>query len=98
MKNIKLVYILSFLRTSYFWGGIWVLYYLSFTNYAGIGLLESIMIIGSVVTEIPTGAIADLLGKKKTLLFSFISLALGHLIMGIALNFTILALSIIIIV
>src|SRR3989338_607002 len=95
MKNIKIAYILSYLSMSSFWGGIWVLYYLSFTNYAGIGLIESIMIITSVTTEIHTGAVADLLGKKKTLVFSFLLLALGSFIMGTAINFISLLISVI---
>lgn len=64
-RNIILAYILSYLRQSCFWLGIWVYYYLRFTNYAGIGLIESIMILTMTVGEIPTGAIADLLGKKE---------------------------------
>lgn len=70
MRNIKLIYILSILYNSWFWIGIWVLYYLRYTSYAGIGLLESVMIFTSTTTEIPTGAIADLLGRKKTLTMS----------------------------
>lgn len=94
MKNIKLAYVLAYLNASWFWLGIWVPYYLKFTNYAGIGLLESIMIITSTTTEIPTGAVADLLGKKKTLFLAFIFAALGNFIMGTTPNFFILACSI----
>ena len=64
-RNIVLAYILGYLKQSWFWLGIWVFYYLRFTNYAGIGIIESVMILTMTVGEIPTGAIADLLGKKK---------------------------------
>jgi len=85
-KNIKLTYFLSFFRFSWFWLGIWVFYYLRFTNYAGIGLIETILISTAVLTEIPTGAIADLLGRKNTMLVSCIFSAIGIFLMGMALN------------
>lgn len=64
-----------------------MLFYLRFTDYAGIGLLEAIMIITAVFTEIPTGAIADLLGKKNTLLVAYLIGAIGNLVMGFAPTF-----------
>jgi MFS family permease len=88
MRNVRLAYVLKALYFSWFWMGIWVLFYLRFTNYAGIGLLETIMIVTRIVTEIPTGAIADMLGKKYTLLAAFVVSAIGNLLMGYASNFT----------
>ena len=95
-RNVKLTYVLGFLKNTWFWLGIWVFYYLRFTNYAGIGLLETIMIVTSTVMEIPTGAIADLLGKKFTLIIAFLFQALGNLGMGLVSTFPGLAISIVI--
>ncbi len=95
-KNILLVYILSVLINSYFWMGIWLLYYLRFTNYAGVGLLESVWLLMSMFGEIPSGAFADIFGKKWTLIISFVFQAAGYLIMGLAGSFQILALSLIV--
>jgi len=64
MRNITIAYTLSFLWKCWFWLGIWVFYYLRFTDYAGIGFLEAVMITTATIGEIPTGAIADILGKK----------------------------------
>jgi len=47
-RNIKLAYILAFLHNLMFWMGIWLLFYLSITNYAGVGLVESTWLIMSV--------------------------------------------------
>ncbi|MBP9690996.1 MFS transporter [Candidatus Woesebacteria bacterium] len=90
-RNIWLVYVLTGLANAWFWIAIWVFYYLRFTDYAGIGLLESIMIATYVLGEIPTGAIADLLGKKRTLTVSFLIQAVGFAIMGLATAYPILA-------
>ena len=64
-RNISIAYILSFAKNTWFWLGIWIFYYLKFTNYAGIGVIETVLIITMTLTEIPTGAVTDLLGKKN---------------------------------
>ena len=79
------------MKNSWFWLGIWIFYYLRFTNYAGIGLIETILIITLTLMEIPTGAIADLLGKKKTLILAFLFELIGGLMMAMAPNFSVLA-------
>lgn len=95
MQNVKIAYALSFLWRSWFWLGIWVFYYLRFTDYAGIGFLEAVMITTSTVGEIPTGVIADLLGKKKAIILAFLLGALGNLIMAFAPNYPVLLISIV---
>ena len=90
-RNIKIAYILTALKNSWFWLGIWVFYYLLFTNYAGIGIVETGLVVGMTLGEIPTGAIADLLGKKKTLLISFLLMALGLFGIGLTPDFLFLA-------
>lgn len=77
--------------------GIWLLYYLRFTNYSGVGIIESFAIFSSTFTEIPTGAIADLLGKKKTLSLAFFVGAIAELIMGFSSKYVHLIISVIIV-
>lgn len=96
-RNLVIIYVLSGLRYSWFWFGIWILYYLRFTNYAGIGLVEAAMIITATIAEIPTGAIADLLGKKKTLTAAFLFMGVGGYFMAKATNLTDLVSSVIVI-
>lgn len=93
-KNISLIYFISIMRYSWFWLGTWIFYHLMITDYAGIGLIEAIMITTVTLTEIPTGAIADLLGKKKTLSLGFLLLTIGGYVWGTASDFTFLTLGI----
>ncbi len=93
-RNIFLSYLLSFLRTTWFWLGIWVFYYLRFTNYAGIGLIETVLIVTMTIFEIPTGAIADLLGRKRTLFVSFFLQAICQFWMAYTGNLTGLCLAV----
>jgi MFS family permease len=84
MKQIYLAYVITFLRNSWFFLGIWALYYLRFTDYAGIGLIEAIMIATLAILEIPTGAIADLFGRVKTVALAIFLIGVGNFIMGAA--------------
>lgn len=93
-RNITIAYILAFSKNTWFWLGIWIFYYLRFTNYAGIGIIETILIVTITLAEIPTGAVADLFGKKKTLILAFFLEAIGAFMMAGAPNFYILALSV----
>lgn len=93
-RNIKIAYILSFLKYSWFWIGIWIFFYLRYTTYAGIGLIETVMIATMVLSEIPTGALGDLLGKRKTLFLAFLLEGVGNLLVALSNNFTSLIFSI----
>lgn len=95
MRNVKLLYIITALRYSWFWLGTWAIYYSSFGGYSVIGLLETVMIVTCILTEIPTGALADLLGKRKTLILSFFLSAIANIWMGFAPNVLNMALSLV---
>ena len=95
-RNIFLTYLLAVCFNAFFWMGIWLLYYLQFTNYAGVGVIETIYPIMSLVGEIPTGAIADLLGKKYTLILANFFHGLGIIFIGMAAHFSHLVLGMIV--
>lgn len=89
-NNITIAYILTFAKNTWFWLGIWIFYYLRFTNYAGIGLIETVLIVTTTLTEIPTGAVADLFGKTKTLIIAFLLESIGAFMMAFAPNYNII--------
>lgn len=86
-RNIAISYYLTFAKNTWFWLGIWVFYYLTFTDYSGIGLIETVLIVTITLFEIPTGAIADLFGKKKTLILAFLFETAGAFLMAYTQNF-----------
>lgn len=90
-RNIKIAYFLSFAFHSWFWMGNWIFYYLLFGSYAGIALIDSGAILTSLLFEIPTGALADIFGKKKTLILAFLICGIGCVLMGMATSFWLLA-------
>lgn len=100
-RNIKLSYIYNFFMYFDITSAIWVLY-LSFKGMSlvEIGLLESIYHVVSILCEIPTGAIADIYGRKVTIIADRISSIISAVLMifsgsfaGFALAFAFSALS-----
>lgn len=83
-RTIKLLYVLEICYYAWFWLGIWVLYYMKFGGFAAVGLLETVMIVSVLLFELPTGAIGDLLGKKKTLFLAYLFAGIAHLWTGFA--------------
>ncbi len=101
IKNIKISFIYNFLMNFNITSAIWVLY-LSYKglNLIEIGLLESIFHITSFIFEMPTGAIADIYGRKFSIIAGRVLSAISALLMifsssffGFAISFVISALS-----
>jgi len=90
-RNIWLAYFLSFAFHSWFWMGNWIFYYLTFGGYGAVSVLDAGAIMAGLLFEIPTGAFADLVGKKKTLMIAFLVSGIGAILMGYATSFWMLA-------
>lgn len=73
--NLKLLTWIKVLNGVVFHLGVWILYYLRFTDYAGIGIIESVGFIVGVALELPAGITSDKFGHKFNLLiFSVLNL------------------------
>ncbi|MDE7201830.1 MAG: MFS transporter [Lachnospiraceae bacterium] len=96
-RNITLDYISTFITNLNMQSSIWVLY-LAYCglNLAQIGLVEGIYHATSIVFEIPSGAVADLLGRKKSMILSRVCIAISCVIMLFARSFWFFALSFVI--
>ena len=97
LRNIKLDYISTFITNLNMQSCIWVLY-LTYCNMSllQIGLLEGIYHITSMICEIPSGAWADLVGRKRSMLISRVCITISCIIMLFSRNFWGFALSFII--
>ncbi|WP_346916554.1 MFS transporter [Clostridium sp.] len=100
-KNIKIDYMYKFLSSIDISSAIWVLYLAhKGMSLIEIGLLESVHHITSLVCEVPTGALADIMGRKNTIILGRIMSAIGAILMlfcnsflGFAIAFVISAIS-----
>lgn len=100
-NNIKLDYLYKFLQSLDISAAIWMLY----LAYKGlslveIGILEGLFHVVSLICEVPTGAIADILGRKNTIVIGRLLSALSSILMllgtsfgGFAIAFAIQAIS-----
>lgn len=83
-RNILIYYLFCIVHASYFAEGNWIFLYLLYFNYAAIGLVDSIAFGIGLLLEIPTGAIADLIGRRTAVRLSFLIVSLGILTQGFA--------------
>lgn len=93
-RNVGLDYVHTFLSNMNMQSSIWVLY-LAYCgmHLAQIGLLERIYHATSIVCEIPSGAAADLLGRKRCMILSNICIAVSCVIMLFSKSFGCFAVS-----
>lgn len=100
-RNVKIDYIYCFMKNFDISSAIWVLYMV----YKGlplwqIGVVEGIFHIASFLFEVPSGALADLFGRKNVIIVGRLCSAISAVInlfannlLGFAIGFTISALS-----
>lgn len=81
-KNIKNDYLYRFLSSFDITSAIWVLY-LGYKgmNLAEIGLIEGIFHVTGFLSEIPTGALADLFGRRKIMIIGRLTSLISAIIM-----------------
>ncbi len=96
-RNLPLDYVAAFLTNLNMQNVVWVLY-LAYCglNLAEIGILEGIYHATSIICEIPSGAAADLLGRKRSMMLSRICAAISCAIMLFSKSFGLFAVSFII--
>lgn len=80
VRNIPLYYLLAIFLNGWFILPNWVFYFGQYISKAQIGIVEGVAILIGIVFEVPTGAIADLIGKKKTTLLGSMIIIISCLI------------------
>lgn len=75
-RNTIACYISDIVLGTFFQLPIWIVYQSKFLDYGQIALFSGLALIVEVITQLPTGAFADLFGRK-------ISLSLGNLFMAL---------------
>lgn len=86
-KNIKLGYWLTALNNAFFWYAPWLLFVYQYIDIKQATTLQLIGMTTRLVSEVPTGVICDLLGKKKTLFAAFLLTTVGETSMAFSSNF-----------
>jgi MFS family permease len=85
-KTIWLFYLSKFLVGLRFFIPIWLIFGKNFLNLPNLGLLESAGYALTILVDIPSGAVADIIGRRKVIMLSLLLLALGHIGQGLSWN------------
>lgn len=83
-RAIRLFYISNGLQAAYFATGTWLFFWRLYMDNGQIGLLDGSCFLAGMLADIPSGAIADRLGRRRTILLGQIMMAIGYSGMGIA--------------
>lgn len=86
-RNIFIFNIIEFFSSVYFLIPIWVAFELRFITFSQIALLEIIILASQLVLELPTGALADLLGKKPTIFLGMLITGSSYIAFGLSSSF-----------
>jgi MFS family permease len=73
-SNLKMFYLFEAFREPLFWGAILITYIMKVSgmSLADIFFMESVCILVMIFLEIPSGALADIIGRKKTIIAGLI--------------------------
>lgn len=84
LKNIRLLYLFTFLKSLHFFGAVGLAFYLDWgkLDYTHIFILEAAFVFGVFVLEIPTGTVADKFGRKYSLVLGGLFNGIGFIVFG----------------
>lgn len=76
-RNIYLFYVLTAAMNCWFIASNWLYFWTKYMTYGQLGWVDALGFGFATLLEIPSGAVADLLGKRKTILIGFVAGAIG---------------------
>jgi len=86
-RNIKLYYATQFFHSLIFTIPIWIVYYQGKISVSEISYLVTLQYVSQMILELPSGALADLIGRKKTNLIGWAIGSLSYLFFPLASTF-----------
>ncbi len=85
-RNISLFYLSSFFRGLIFIIPVWVAFERRFLNYEQMALLEAAGMAVTMFLELPTGALADLIGRRMTIVLGIFIRVAGGVMQAFSFN------------
>lgn len=86
IKNIRIYYILSFLTSLWFIAGNWIFFWTKFMTFGQLGIVDATAFAFGLLLEVPTGAISDLIGKRKTIIIAMGLACIGTMMMAFSVS------------
>ena len=85
-KNITYYYWSKFFTGFRFFVPIWILFGLKFMGLSPQANLEAIAFFMGTIMELPSGALADLIGRKASIIIGWFITATSHILLGLSFN------------
>lgn len=85
-RNIGLYYLSSFLDGLRFLVPVWLLWYTRFISMGTVGLMEGLGIIIGMILEVPTGAFADVVGRRISIMIGKMGVSIACFTIAFATN------------
>ena len=76
-RNIYLFYLLSGVMNFWFIASNWIYFWTKYMTFGQLGWIDALGFGFSLLLEVPSGAVADLLGKRKTILVGMVAGVIG---------------------
>lgn len=76
-RNIPLFYLLTAVMNFWFIASNWIYFWTKYMTYGQLGWVDALGFGFALLLEIPSGAVADLIGKRKTILVGMTAGAIG---------------------
>lgn len=64
-RNVRSFYFIAAFSNAWFLNGVWILYWREHITYQEIAILELFSLLVGLLAEVPSGAIADIIGRKR---------------------------------
>ena len=85
-RNVTLFRWLSFFDGFIFIAPIWVSFYTRIISFSQLAILSALHFGLIMILELPTGAIADIIGRRKTIILGLILLGIGQILLAFSFN------------
>lgn len=87
-NNLFYLQLLSVFRALFFMVPVWVSMELRYISLTQVAIIDIIILLSALILELPTGALADLIGRKKSISIAFLITALAYFLFAYANSFT----------
>ena len=86
-NNLFYLQLLSVFRALFFMVPVWVSMELRYISLTQVAIIDIIILLSALILELPTGALADLIGRKKSISIAFLITALAYFLFAYANSF-----------
>ncbi|KXK27004.1 MAG: Major Facilitator Superfamily protein [candidate division WS6 bacterium OLB20] len=86
LTNIRIYYLMTIVHNCWWIMGNWIFFWTRYMTYGTLGLIDALAFAFGVLMEVPTGAVADLIGKRKTVIAGMGFASAGIAMMTFSMN------------